>query len=47
MFGGADGSQSNGYVKRGRKAGKKTDFTKNPEIMARRPLPLARLAAAE
>lgn len=47
MFGIADGSQSNGYVKRGRKAGKKTDFTKDPKVIARREQALAKLAAAE
>ncbi|MFG9976622.1 hypothetical protein ACG3QR_33215, partial [Pseudomonas aeruginosa] len=34
---------SNGYVKRDRKAGKRTDFTKDPEIMARRQQALARV----
>lgn len=47
MFGIPDGSQSNGYVKRGRKPGKKTDFTTDPEVIARREQALARLAAAE
>jgi hypothetical protein len=47
MFGIPDGSQSNGYVKRGRKSGKNADFTTDPEVKARREQALARLAAAE
>jgi hypothetical protein len=46
MFGIPDGSQSNGYVKRGRKT-KKTDFTRDPAIIARREQALARMAAAK
>jgi hypothetical protein len=47
MFGIPDGSQSNGYVKRGRKSGKRTDFMNDPAVIARREQALARLAAAE
>lgn len=47
MFGIPDGSQSNGYVKRGRKPGKKTGFTKDPAVIARRDQALSRMAAAK
>jgi hypothetical protein len=47
MLGIPDGSQSNGYVKRGRKSGKNADFMTDPEVKARREQALARLAAAE
>lgn len=36
MFGIPDGSQANGYVKRGRKPGKRTDFMNDPAVIARR-----------
>lgn len=36
MFGIPDGSVSNGYQKRGRKPGRRTDFTNDPEVNARR-----------
>lgn len=47
MFGIPDGSQSNGYVKRGRKPGKKADFTNDPAVIARREQALARMTAAK
>jgi hypothetical protein len=47
MFGIPDGSQANGYVKRGRKPGKRTDFMHDPAVIARREQALARLEAAE
>lgn len=47
MFGIPDGSQSNGYVKRGTKPGRRTDFMSDPAVIARREQALARLAAAE
>ena len=47
MFGIRDGSQGNGYQKRGTKPGRKTDFTKDPEVIARRRQALAQLKAAE
>ncbi|MBT1156757.1 ISNCY family transposase [Aminobacter anthyllidis] len=47
MFGIRDGSQGNGYQKRGTKPGRKTDFTNDPVVLARRQQALARLKAAE
>ncbi|ODR91792.1 hypothetical protein A8M32_08405 [Sinorhizobium alkalisoli] len=47
MFGIPDGSQSNGYQKRGTKPGRKTDFTKDPGVIPRRQQALAQLKAAE
>jgi transposase len=47
MFGIRDGSQSNGYQKRGTKPGRKTDFTNDPVVIARRQQALAQLKAAE
>ncbi|WP_322886038.1 ISNCY family transposase (plasmid) [Sinorhizobium medicae] len=47
MFGIRDGSQSNGYQKRGTKPGPKTDFTKDPVVIAKRQQALAQLKAAE
>ncbi|MGN6775915.1 ISNCY family transposase [Rhizobium sp.] len=47
MFGIADGSQSNGYQKRGRKPGPRTDFMNDPEVIARRQQAIARMEAAE
>lgn len=47
MFGIPDGSQGNGYVKRRRKPGKRTDFMNDPAVVARREQALARLEAAE
>ena len=47
MFGVPDGSESNGYQKRGRKPGRKTDFVNDPAVIARREQALASLAAAE
>jgi len=46
IFGIPDGSLSNGYQKRGRKPGRKTDFM-NPAVIEQRKKALARLAAAE
>lgn len=43
MFGIRDGSQSNGYQKRGRR----TDFMNDPEVIAKRQKALARMDAAE
>ncbi|MCB1470333.1 MAG: ISNCY family transposase [Rhizobiaceae bacterium] len=45
MFGIPDGSIGNGYVKRGRKPGRRTDFMNDPTVNARREQALARLAA--
>jgi transposase len=47
MFGIPDGSVSNGYQKRGTEPGRKTDFTKDPAVIARRRQALARLGPAE
>ena len=47
MFGIPDGSQSNGYQKRGRKPGRRTDFMNDPAVIARREQALARMDAAE
>lgn len=47
MFEIPDGSQSNGYQKRGRKPGRRTDFMNDPEVIARRQKALARMEAAE
>jgi transposase len=47
MFGIPDGSQSNGYQKRGRKPGRRTDFMTDPEVIAKRQKALARIEAAE
>lgn len=47
MFGIRDGSQSNGYQKRGTKPGRKTDFTQDPVVIAKRQQALAQLKAAE
>jgi len=47
MFGIPDGSVGNGYVKRSRKPGRRTDFINDPAVIARREQALARLAAAE
>jgi hypothetical protein len=46
MFAIPDGSQSNGYQKRGRKPGRKTDFINDPIVNARRAQVLAQMAAA-
>lgn len=46
MFGVPDGNVSNGYVKRGRKPGRRTDFVNDPAVNARREQALARMAAA-
>lgn len=35
MLGIPDGSVSNGYKKRGRKPGRRTDFTNDPEVNAK------------
>jgi hypothetical protein len=40
-------SEQNAYRKRGTKAGRRTDFTKDPEVVARRQRALTGLAAAE
>lgn len=47
MFCIPDSSQSNGYVRRGRKPGKRTDFVNDPLVIARRQQALARSVAAE
>ena len=47
MFGIRDGSQGNGYQKRGTKPGRTTDFTQDPVVIAKRQQALARLKAAE
>ena len=47
LFGIPDGSQSNGYQKRDRKPGRRTDFMNDPAVIARRERALARLEAAE
>ena len=47
MFGIRDGSTSNGYQKRGRKPGPRTDFRNDPEIIAKRQKALAKMQAAE
>ncbi|TAV10883.1 ISNCY family transposase [Rhizobium leguminosarum] len=47
MFGIPDGSKSNGYQKRGRKPGRRTDFMNDPEVIAKRQKALARMEAAE
>jgi len=47
MFGIPDGSESNGYVKRGKKPGRRMDFINDPAVIARRDQALARLFAAE
>lgn len=47
MFGIPDGSAGNGYQKRGRKPGRRTDFMNDPEVIARREEALTRMAAAE
>ncbi len=47
LFGIPDGGLSNGYVKRGRKPGKRTDFVNDPAVIARRKQALAKLKAAE
>lgn len=40
-------SEQNAYRKRGTKAGRRTDFTKDPAVIAQREQALAKLAAAE
>jgi hypothetical protein len=47
MFGIRDGSTSNGYQKRGRKPGRRTDFMNDPAVLAKRQAALSRLDAAE
>jgi transposase len=47
MFGIPDGSQSNGYQKRGHKPGRRTDYMNDPAVIARREQALARMKAAE
>jgi hypothetical protein len=47
MFGIRDGSQSNGYQKRGRKPGRRTDFMNDPDVIAKRQKALAKMEAAE
>jgi hypothetical protein len=44
MFAIPDGSKSNGYEKRGRKPGRRTDFMNDPIVNAKRELALARMA---
>lgn len=45
MFGIRDGSQGNGYQKRGRKP--RTDYMNDPAVIAKRQKALARMEAAE
>ncbi|MGO6898852.1 ArdC-like ssDNA-binding domain-containing protein, partial [Rhizobium ruizarguesonis] len=45
MFGIPDGSQGNGYQKRGRKPGRRTDFMNDPEVIAKRQKALMRQPA--
>ncbi len=47
MFGIRDGSQSNGYKKRGTKPGRRTDVMTDPAVKARRQQAIARMQAAE
>ncbi|SES45833.1 hypothetical protein SAMN03159406_04723, partial [Rhizobium sp. NFR03] len=47
MFGIRDGSTANGYQKRGRKPGRRTDFMNDPDVIAKRQKALARMEAAE
>ena len=47
MFGIRDGSQSNGYQKRGRKPGRRTDFMNDPTVIAKREKALSKQPAAE
>src|SRR5690606_20663000 len=47
MFGIPDGSAGNGYQKRSRKPGRRTDFMNDPAVIARREEALTRMAAAE
>ncbi|MNY64790.1 hypothetical protein D3C86_2019550 [compost metagenome] len=47
MFGIRDGSKGNGYQKRGRKPGPRTDFMNDPAVIARREKALMRQPAAE
>ena len=47
MFAIPDGSQSNGYQKRGRKPGRRTDFMSDPAVIAKRNEALMRVEAAE
>jgi hypothetical protein len=46
MFAIPDGSQSNGYEKRGRKPGRRTDYMNDPIVNAKRELALTRMSAA-
>ncbi|MBY2996214.1 hypothetical protein HF272_33295, partial [Rhizobium leguminosarum] len=45
MFGIPDGSQGNGYHKRGRKPGRRTDFMNDPEVIPKRQKALMRQLA--
>ncbi len=47
MFGIPDGAVSDGYQKRGRKPGRRTDFMNDPAVIARREEALAKMEAAE
>ena len=47
MFGIRDGSIGNGYQKRGRKPGRRTNFMNDPQVIAKRKKALARMEAAE
>jgi hypothetical protein len=47
IFGIPDGSASNGYVKRERRPGRRTDFMNDPIVNAKREQALARMANAE
>jgi hypothetical protein len=46
MFAIPDGCQSNGYQKRGRKPGRRTDYMNDPIVNAKRELALTRMSAA-
>jgi hypothetical protein len=47
MFGIPDGSTANGYQKRGRKPGPRTDFMNDPDVIAKREKALSKQPAAE
>lgn len=47
MFGIPDGSVENGYVKRGTKPGRRTDFMNDPEVIAKREKALRKQPAAQ
>ncbi len=47
MFGIRDGATANGYQKRGRKPGRRTDFMNDPDVIAKRQKAIAGMEAAE